>query len=73
MSNSFLLRYKIGYSILDYLCIVEIIIIDLFSLYVLFSHFRPCDATPENTFFQVSSYARANVRITCEKTKGKFL
>ena len=43
--------------------------IDLFSLYVLFSHFRPRDATPENSFFQVSSYARANVRITCEKTK----
>ena len=47
-------------------------VIDLFSLYVLFSHLRPRDATPENSFFQVSSYARANVRITCEKTKGKF-
>ena len=46
--------------------------IDLFSLYVLFSHFRPHDATPENSFFQVSAYARANVRITCEKTKGNF-
>ena len=46
--------------------------IDLFSLYVLFSHFRPRDATPENSSFQVSSYARANVRIFCEKTKGKF-
>ena len=36
-------------------------LIALFSLYVLFSYFRPRDATPENSFFQVSSYARANV------------
>ena len=42
---------------------------DLFSLYVLFSHFRPRDATRGNSFFQRSSYARANVRIT--KTKNK--
>ena len=41
--------------------------IDLFSLYVLFSHFRPRDATRGNSFFQMSSYARANVRITNEK------
>ena len=41
--------------------------IDLFSLYVLFSHFRPRDATRGNSFIQVSSYARANVRITNEK------
>ena len=41
--------------------------IDLFSLYVLFSHFRPRDATRGNSFFQMSSYARANVRITKEK------
>ena len=46
--------------------------IDLFSLHVLFSHFRPRDATRGNSFFQMSSYARANVRITNEKTKGKF-
>ena len=46
--------------------------IDLFSLYVLFSHFRPRDATRGNSFFQMSSYARANVRIINEKTKGKF-
>ena len=46
--------------------------IDLFSLYVLFSHFRPRDATRGNSFFQMSSYARANLRITNEKTKGKF-
>ena len=38
--------------------------INLFSLYVLFSHFRPRDATRGNSFFQMSSYARANVRIT---------
>ena len=47
-------------------------LIDLFSLYVLFSHFRPFDATGGNSFFQMSAYARANVRITNEKTKGKF-
>ena len=45
---------------------------DLFSLYILFSHFRPRDATRGNIFFQMSSYARANLRITNEKTKGKF-
>ena len=47
-------------------------LIDLFSLYVLFSHFRPCDATRGNSFFQMSSYARANVHIINEKTRGKF-
>ena len=42
--------------------------IDLFSLYVfIFSHFTPGDATRGNSFFQMSSYARANVRITNEK------
>ena len=48
--------------------------IDLFSLYVfIFSHFTPGDATRGNSFFQMSSYARANVRITNQKkTKGKF-
>ena len=46
--------------------------IDLFSLYVLLSHFRPRDATRGNSFFQMSSYARANLRITNDKTKGKF-
>ena len=43
--------------------------IDLFSLYILFSHFRPRDATRGNSFFQMSSYARANLRITNEKQK----
>ena len=33
--------------------------VDLFSLYVLFSHFRPRDGTLENCFFQMS-YARAS-------------
>ena len=33
------------------------------SLYVLFSHFRARDGTPENCFFQMSSYARAYVFI----------
>ena len=36
---------------------------DLFSLYVLFSHFRQHDGTPENCFFQMSSYARASTCI----------
>ena len=52
--------------------LTEILPIDLFSLYVLFSHFRPRDATRGNSFFQMSSYALANVRITNEKTEGKF-
>ena len=43
--------------------------IDLFSLYILFSHFRPRDATRGNSFFQMSSYARANLRITNEKKR----
>ena len=43
--------------------------IDLFSLYVLFSYFGPRDATRGNSFFQLSSYARANVRITNDKNK----
>ena len=47
-------------------------LIDLFSLYVLFSHFRPRDATRGNSFFQMSSYARANVRITNEKNKRQI-
>ena len=46
--------------------------IDLFSLYILFSHFRPRDATRGNSFFQMSSYARANLRITNEKNKRKI-
>ena len=46
--------------------------IDLFSLYVLFSHFRPRDATRGNSFFQMSSYARANLRITNDKKKRKI-
>ena len=44
-------------------------LIDLFGLYILFSHFRPRDATRGNSFFQMSSYARANLRITNENQK----
>jgi len=47
--------------------------IGFFSLYVLFTQFRPFDATLGNSFFQVSSYACANVRITYEKNKRKIL
>ena len=36
---------------------VIIIHVDLFSLYVLFSHFRPHDGTPENWFFWILLYA----------------
>ena len=36
---------------------------------MLFSHFRPRDATRGNSFFQMSSYARANVRLTNEKKR----
>jgi len=46
--------------------------IDLFSLYVLFSNFKPRDVTRGNSFFQMSSYARANVRITNDKNKKKI-
>ena len=46
--------------------------IDLFSSNVLFSHFRPRDATLGNSFFEMLSYAHAHVCITCEKTKAKF-
>ena len=47
-------------------------VIDLFGLYILFSHFRPRDVTRGDSFFQMSSYARANLRITNEKIKGKL-
>jgi len=36
---------------------------DLFGLCILSSRSRPRDATRGNSFFQMSSYARANVRI----------
>ena len=42
------------------------------ELYVLFSHFRLRDATRRNRFFQMSSSARANARITNEKNKRKI-
>ena len=45
--------------------------IDFFSLYGLFSHFRPRDGTRGNSFFQMSSWARANVRIINEKNKSQ--
>ena len=37
----------------------------LVSLYVLFPYFRPRDGTPENCFFQLSSYTRASTCICC--------
>ena len=63
---------KLFYIISQAIRQVKLGAIDLFSLYVLFSHFRPRDAARGNSFFQMLSYARANVRIINEKTKGKF-
>ena len=48
-------------------------LIDLFSLYVLFSQYRSCDNTLENCFSQISSYSRAYLRIIYEKTNGQVL
>ena len=47
-------------------------LIDLFSLCVLFSHLRTRGAALANSLFQTSSYARANVHMTREKNKRKF-
>ena len=52
--------------------VTGMILMELFSEYVLFFHFRPCDATLGNNLFQVPAYADANVHITHEKTKGKL-
>ena len=49
-----------------------LMVLDLFGLYILFSHFRPRDATQGNSFFQMSSYPRANVRITNETNKRQI-
>ena len=38
----------------------------------MFSHFIPRDATRGNSFFQMSSYARANVRMINDKNKRKI-
>ena len=66
-------NYMIGSQLVENLTFAPTLLpIDLFSLYVLFSHFRPRDATRGNSFFQMSSYARANVRITNEKNKRKI-
>ena len=46
---------------------------NLFSLYILFSHFRSRDVTLGNGFFQMWSYARAYVCITHEKQKENSL
>ena len=47
----------------------SLIIIDLFSLYVLFPRCRSCDNTLG--FVQISSYSRARVRLINEETKGQ--
>ena len=48
------------------------LLIDLFSLYVLFSLCRSRANTLENCFIQILFYLRAYVRIICEKIKGHF-
>ena len=44
-------------------------LIDLFSLYVLFSQYRSFDNTLENCFFQISSCSRAYVRTKRQSVK----
>ena len=46
-------------------------LIDLFSLFVLFSQHRSPENPPGNCFFQISSYSREYLRIIYEKTKGQ--
>ena len=46
---------------------------NLFSLYVLFFHFRPRGVTLGNSLFQMSSYASALVCITYEKQNENSL
>ena len=46
--------------------------IDLFSLYLLFSNSRPRDVTLGNSFFQMSSYARAYLCVNLWKNKRKI-
>ena len=45
--------------------------INLFSLYAVFSQYRPCDNTLENRFFQITSNSRAYLHIIYEETKGQ--
>ena len=46
-------------------------LIELFSLYVLFSQYRSCDKALENCFCQISSYSRTYLRVIYKKTKGQ--
>ena len=45
-------------------------LIDLFSLYVLFSQYSSCGHTLENCFFQISSCSRAYVRTKVSSSPG---
>ena len=45
---------------------------NLFSLYVLFSHCRQHNVSPENSFFQISRLPPAYACMTNWKTKGQF-
>ena len=49
------------------------VVIDIFSLKVLISHYRSCDNTLQNSFFQILSNSRAYPRITYEKTNSQDL
>ena len=46
-------------------------VIDLFSLYALFTQYRSCDNTLENCFFQITSYLRAYLRIIYKEETGQ--
>ena len=49
------------------------VVIDIFSLKVLISHYWSCDNTLQNSFFQILSNSRAYLRITYEKTNSQDL
>ena len=49
------------------------VVIDLFSLKVLFCLYRSCDNTLQNSFFQILSNSRAYLHITYEKTYSQDL
>ena len=56
--------YSMGNAYLIVLVSTGAATIDFFKLYVLYSHFRPCDGTKENCFFQMLFYARASACIS---------
>ena len=63
-------RLRKGYLIKKWIRVASNLI-DLFSMYVLFSQYRSCDNTLDNCLFQISSHSRAYLRVIYEKTKGQ--